>query len=546
MSKGLDRERVLLAGALFLLCVAALSAWHFMPIYPDEIAFRLQLGRYIQDQGLVQGLYPLCLSNVKETPHIFVIPAWILSWLDLSFSPIEIRVLPFMVVMAAMFLVIWYAVRGINPLSAVVATTAFIGVAGSGLVLARYEYVLVLNIVTCLGVFHFLNSAASRSYLRYGLCILLLISSLLSLYTHVQGLLFLPLTLYLAYRLLDLGLGKTWAALLIVVLLITTTEAAISFNHSSCAGYPEIEQFWTRMTFDQGELASINFTDWLTGKFDKYFMSFIYKDNYAVNYLPGIKVEGGWPQNILALLNQGIQTILMVNFLLFISVFIGVLVIFLKRNIVQRKLNDKWASDEFGNLQAITLLLFAAPVIFLFIYDSAQNFYRSFVINLLIAILLTLCLSRVPLRRAKVFTGLYFFLCGIVVVGSLIINVWWFTGKLRTGYEGPSISLGRNWSGINRDVNALVKDCGMDMSKGRIVLDDLTYDSLKSYQHLYAATYMGLSVGINKTTMSAVIDKVHPNYAIARCDTLRRTSIEIQHSRNQLCCVNFTSTRATK
>lgn len=536
----------MLAGGLLLLCFAALSAWYSMPIYPDEIAFRLQLGRYIQDQGMVQGLYPLCTSNAKETPLLFVIPAWILSWLDLSFSPVEVRVLPFIVVMAAMFLVIWYAIRGITPQAAVVVTTAFIGVAGSGLVMARYEYVQVLNIVICLGVFYFLNSAAPRNYSRFGLCALLLISSLLSLYSHVQGLLFLPLTLYLAYHLLHLGLGKTWAALLMVVLLITMTETTISFNHSNCAGYPEIEQFWTRMTINQGELTSINFTDWLTGKFDKYFMSFIYKDSYAVNYLPGIKVEGGAQQNILAWLNQGIQIILMVNFLLFISVAIGATGILLKRHIAQRKLSATWASDELGDLQAIALLLFAAPVIFLFIYDSAQNFYRSFVINFLIAILLTLFLSRVPLRRAKIFTGLYFFLCGIVVVGSLIINVWWFTEKLRTGYEGPSISLGRDWSGINRDVNALVKDCGMDMSKGRIVLDDLTYDSLKSYHHLYAATYMGLSVGISNMTMNDAIDKVRPNYAIARCDTLRRTSIEIQHSRNQLCCVNFTSARATK
>jgi len=531
-----------LAVGLLLLSFVALSAWYFMPIYPDEVAFRLQLGRYILDRGVVQGLYPLCASNFKETPLLFVMPAWLLSWLDQAFSLVRIRVLPFTIIIAAVFFAVWFAVRGINPKAAIVATTAFIGVAGSGLVMARYEYVQVLNIVFCLGVFHFLELTSPRLSLRYGLFFLLLISSLLSIYAHVQGLLFLPLTLYLAYFILRPGLGKPRAALLVVMLLVLMAQATIRFHHATCAGYPEIEQFWAHMTLNMNGFESVNSINWLTVKLDKYLLSFLYKENYAVNYLPGVTVGESWQQNLLAVLNQSIQIILLVNLLLLITAAIAATIISAKRYLAHRQ----WVPIELGQGQTFALVLLAVPVIFLFIYDSAQNFYRSFFLNFIISIVLSLFFSRVCLARLGHLTILYFYLCGVVVVASLVINVWWFTDRLRTGYEGPSISISRDWDGINRDVKALAKDCGMDLSKGRIVLDDLTYDSLKSYPQLYAATYMALSVGLIKSTMGDAIEKLRPNYAIARCDTLRGTAIGFQKSRNQLCCANFISTGSTK
>ena len=125
VNQGIRPGRVLLAGGLMLLSLGSLSAWYFMPIYPDEIAFRLQLGRYIQDRGVVHGLYALCASNVKETPLLFVIPAWILSSMDLTISPAEMRIFPFAIVLAAVSLAVWYALRGVSPYAAVVVTTAF-------------------------------------------------------------------------------------------------------------------------------------------------------------------------------------------------------------------------------------------------------------------------------------------------------------------------------------------------------------------------------------------------------------------------------------
>ena len=524
-----------------LLSLAALSAWYFMPLYPDEIAFRLQLGRYIQDRGMVHGLYALCLSNIKETPLLFVIPALILSWTDLAISPVEMRMLPFATVLAAVCLAVWYAVRGVSPNAAVMATTGFIGVAGSGLILARYEYVQTLNIICCLGAFHFLASGSQRTTLRYGLFTLLLTSSLLSAYAHVQGLLFLPMTLYLAYHVVHPGLGKPKATFMMVMLLLLIALTAVTFHHSTCVGYPEIEQFWARMTFNMDDPESAKLTDWLAVKSDKYLLPFQYKGNYAINYLPGITGSDGWQQSYLTILNQGIQIIVSVNLLLSLSIIMGAVIFAVGRYVKPHRLRATWVTTGLGHGQALALVLLVVPVIFLFLYDSAQNFYRSFFLNFLTAILLTLFLSRVPLGRVRTLTTLYFGLCGAVVIASFAVNVWWFTDRLRAGYEGPSISLSRDWDAIGHDVKALAADCNMDLSKGRIVVDDMTYDSLKPYSLLYPATYLALSVNLVNSTMADVINKVRPNYAIARCDTFRGMSIEFEKSRDQLCCTNFLS-----
>ena len=528
-----------------LLSLAALSAWYFMPIYPDEIAFRLQAGRYIQDQGTVRGVWTLCTSNVKETPPLFVIPAWMLSWLDLRYSPVDVRVFPFVTVLTAVFLSVWYAVRGVNPNAAVLATTAFIGVAGSGLIMARYECVQVLNIVCCLGAFHLLESGSKRSSLRYGLFALLLASSLLSLYVHVQGLLFLPLTLYLAYQVVRPGLGKPRAGFLVVILFALMTQAAIAFHHFSCAGYPEIEQFSARMTFNLNELQSVKLTDWLAVKFDKYLVSFQYRQNYAIDYLPGIAVltvGDGWERSFLAPLNLSIRIILVMNLLLSVFVAIGAAVFALGqygRSPSRHQAPASWTANGLGRAQALALVLLVLPVIFLFLYDSAQNFYRSFFLNFVTALLLAVLFSRLPMGRVRPLATLYFRLCGALVLVSLAVNAFWFTDRLRDGYEGPSLSLDRDWSGIRRDVEALAQACNMDLRKGRIVLDDMTYDSLRRYPVLYPITVFALQSELAGIDMSEVVARVRPNYALARCDVLWNTKIGYQHQRGSLCCHNF-------
>ncbi|QFY41386.1 hypothetical protein F6R98_01065 [Candidatus Methylospira mobilis] len=524
---------------LFLL--AALFVWSVMPIYPDEIAFRMQLGRYIQDGGVVHGLYTLCESNIKGTPLLFLIPAWILSWVDLTFSPVEMRLFPFVTTVTAIMFAVWYAVRGINYYAAMLAITSLVGVAGSGLVLARYEYIHSLNLVCCLAVLNFHPSTTlTRPNVRYVLIILLLISCLFSLYVHIQGLLFLPLTLYLTYQLVRLDVSKSLAKVIMLILLALMALTGIRFHHTTCAGFPEIESFWANMTFNQRDLLSATLSDWFVDKLSKYLRSFLYNKNYAVDYLPGISIDNDWLQGMLNSLNLCIIFVLTTNLLL--TACVPVIHAFLAirwRYAPGYSLRVAEETSRRNCEQALVLVLFALPVIFLFIYDKAQNFYRSFFLNFVVAILLTLYFSRKVFVRAKGLVLLYYGLCGLVVLASLLVNAMWFMGKLQADYEGPSLSLGRDWRGIDGDALALVRDCGVDLTKGGIVVDDMTYNSLKYYPRISAITYVGLSATVIGSTIPSAIEQSRINAAITSCKTLHAVGIDAQHSRNLLCCADF-------
>ena len=538
-SHNLFRGHLILVTVLMLLSVASLSVWYYMPIYPDEIAFRLQLSRYIQDKGLVHGLYSVCTSNVKDTPLLFVMPAWILSSLDLTLSPVQMRAIPFIITVMAVFITLWIAVNGRNPNSAAIATTAFIGVAGSGLVLARYEYAQILNIACCLAAILYLESESQKTFHRFFLFVLIFSSCLLSLYAHIQGLLFIPVSFFLMFLLIYPKVGKIKSLLLILILFAVITHTAIVFNHSSCDGYPGIKQFWSDMTLQTSSFKSLNLPNWLIIKIKNYLHAFLYKDNYTISYLPGITITNGWKRFIMMMLNRAIQGIVFLNFLLLVSATALLSVLLIKKLIHKGRKSISCLTNDASYRQLLILILFLAPLIFLFFYDAAQNFYRSFFINLLVAVFLAIVVSYLPLKRYNPLANFYFAACVTIVLVSFVANLYWFTSSLKDGFEGPSISLNKDWIRISKDVKLLALDSNIDLTKGRIIVDDLTYDSLKKYPSLYPITYLGLSSNLTGLSNVSIIDIVRPNYLIARCDSLHNFGLKTQNSRNQLCCINF-------
>lgn len=525
--------------ALIGLSIFALLVWYSMPIFPDEIAVRLLSGRYVQDHGASQKLFHYCSANARETPVIFVIPALIFSWVDLSFSPVGIRILPFIITLAPIVTSIFLAMRKGAPYAAVVATTALVGVAGSGLIMARTEYVQVFNIACCLGALYFVESGVHRRFLRYGIAIILALSVLLSLYGHIQGLLFLPLTLFIIFRLVSPTLGKNRTAILTAILLFFAAYSTIAFHKFSCVEHPEIEQYVADKVFNPERLQSLGLGEWARVEMKKYYLSFIYKDYYQINYLPGIIAGNRFKQALLEVLNLSVVIVLLFNFCLFLYAGILGSAFLIKQIGLRVGSSPALRASHLLMETVLTLMLIVMPVLFLFFYDSDRNFYRSFLINLLIAIVLAVVISRRLDARVPAFAKLYFGFCGGVVLVSLLVNLWWFKEKLDAGFEGPSIAIKQNWSAIDQDVRKLAEESGMDLSKGRIVVDDMTYESLKSYPYLYPITYLHMSALLTGEKPSYVIKATRPNYVLARCDSFRSAGLDFQRSRNQLCGLNL-------
>lgn len=532
MFKDSKFKKIFLVLLLVVLSALSLLTWHSMPIYPDEIAFRLLSGRYIQDNGLAQKLFYICSSNARATPQLFVIPAWILSWIYLNFSLTEIRLFPIFSVLLAIIFTIKFAVNGRNILAAILSATALIGVSGSGLIIARAEFWQVLNIACCIFVMLKLESSTLGINVRGVLSGLLLFSVVVSIYTHIQGLLFLPLTLFLIYSLVSPKIGKLITATILTVILIYIIKVTVAFKGAACVEYPGIANAINDMVFNLNVFESTKIVDWLLTHFEVYAKSFIYKNHYQINYLPGVEVSGFVSGGILSVLNFLIKIILLVNFILFTYFGFSAILRVMK--------NSKTAEVQKKNLlMEYVIVLTTFPIIFLFFYDTSQNFYRSFFVNLVISVMLSMFLSRMYLGTKSKWFSIYFYLSGLVVVASLCINLWWFPAKFAEGFEGPSISVNTDWNSIHLDVMQLAKDSGMDLSKGRIIVDDMTYESLKHYPMLYPVTYLDYSGSLTKLPNSEIISIIHPNYAITRCNYMQSWGLKPQRIQNRLCAVNF-------
>jgi len=532
--------RYILAAGVSLVAILALWVWHVMPIYPDEIGYQILTGRYIPDHGMAYGLFALCPSNFKQVTWFFLIPAWTLSFLDQHFSPAALRVFPFAAAAAAICLAAGYTVRRGTPFAAIIITSSLVGVAGSSMVLMRPEYVHILNLICCFAAYIFVNSSAQKPIARYLLIALLLISIDFSMYSHLQGMIFLPLTLYFVYCLICGTADRKLVAIAMLAIIGPAIYMATTANVYSvtCPEFPAIKNFLNGMTFHMAQVKDQGWSNWIGAKVRNTTVDFIYTKNYAINYLPSLPNPNWVWEIIFSFFNSLVSLSIKIN--LIFSIAITILMVLREFSRVKniRYFWKKILSILENHRQYAPTILFAPPTLFLFFYDSTQNFYRSIFINFVLAIFLAICLSNASRRwRAPIF--LYATFCAIIMIGSITANFVLFYPKLKNGYEGPSFSLNRDSSAINLDVIALAQQASMNLKDGGIIFDDLTYNSLKHYYKIYPVTYLMLSSSLAGIGFEKALILVKPNYAIVNCYSLPDIKNEVIYRKDNLCAINF-------
>lgn len=532
--KALQTKPVLFS-IVFCLVLASLAVWHGMPIYPDEYSLRMEVGRFIQDKGFVSGLFSLCVASVEPVPLLFVMPAWLFSQMDLHFTSVQIRALPFAMVLGCAFLTAYYAIRNINPIASLLVTAAMVGVACSSLVFARYEFVLFINMFFGVLALNILSYHRSPLLLRAAVSACLIASALTSVYVHPQGIIFLPLTAYLSYRLVAIKAFDTKIAFLWIIGFCFTAYTAHVFHALSCNEHPAIATFFSNMVFQPNSLQDIKWISYLTTKLATYVDVFTYRHVYSAHYLPGLSAEKITMSGIGPILNIAIPAILVVVMLLSAIIALGIGGIAFYYYFIKRKPIPGLNTDA-----VITYFLIAVPIIFLFLYDAKQYFYRSIVINFMLTVALVIILSNLHYRFvARLASWLGAATC-VICLGSIIANHIFFDMELRA-YEGPGVSVSRNLVQLQSKVQDLAKSCGIDFTKGGGVIDDLTYDSVKQYHKVYPITYMGLQMGLIKASASDVIKLLKPNYVLARCTEMQATGIGWPADVNsgELCCTRL-------
>jgi hypothetical protein len=231
---------MLVAITSLALIACYLSAWMNMPIYPDEIAIRLMGFRAIADHGLRYPAFPYRTGSYS-TPLAMLPAAYILSAVDWLAGWSFVRVIPLISLLALGAAAI-LAMR--RRTLALLLPLGFVGVAGSGLILMRPEFLLALQGAT-LFIGYWLIRTERNSTLDASWIVGSTIVGLLSIQVHPEGFVLFPITLIITGWLIVKSASKTVQALgcFAAVWIVAASFAQWSMLASSmgCPKYPELE-----------------------------------------------------------------------------------------------------------------------------------------------------------------------------------------------------------------------------------------------------------------------------------------------------------------
>lgn len=528
-SSAARRRAVRTTGVAFF----CLGIWALSPIYPDEIAYRQQAGRIVPDQGVIYGLYEMCPSNIKAVPLVLEPVAWLLSQTMSTLSPLQMRVLSFTAVLAVVFSAVRQASANRNPSAGYLVLASFLGVAGASLIFVRYEFALELQLLSCLVAASRLTRGRTGVVGDLGVATGLILAAALSVWTHVQGMLFLPLTSYLLARLVVRRYGAIGltAGLVPFVLFV---PPALKLNHSVCSEHPEIEAFWKSLAFDSSDLGARHLALLLFNSARSYVGSFVYAPLFPIRFLPGVDAQNA---PITAM-----NTLISVVIICLAGLVLGILALALFRccKSFRFPLRNIPIAETFEKDQPLIIAaLITIPVVILFIYDAQNAFYRNSYLNHLTSVAACLALASLSGPVALRFTKAACTIIGIAVGGSLIFNAFLFVPPLANGYEGPSLSVLRRWSQVSRDTEEMARLCKMDLRRGHIIVDDLTQAGVYSRQMTIPVTYLHLQANLTGMSAHDAAIEMKANYAILRCPYFDVLGVKPQGRTGDVCCYTF-------
>jgi hypothetical protein len=529
---------VLVAVASLALIAFYLSAWTNMPIYPDEIAIRLQSFRAIPDHGVRYSLFPYCSESASTSLPMLPI-AYLLSAFDLIAGWSFVRVIPLLSILALAAAATLTMQKRAGVPAALLIPIAFVGVAGSGLILMRPECFLALQGATVFIGYRLIrtkrNSALDASWIVSST-----IFGLISIHTHQQGLVLVPLSLIITAWLVVRSPSRGVKALGIfaAIWMVAGSYATLTTFSLACNEHPGIQGAVQDLTIF-GPTAWPQFSSslfpWIE-KLQNYAGNFSFKESYVGGYLPAFSHD-----HFLSLdwLNTSILAAVFLNLALAAACIGGASVksaciLFRRGDTIGTRLTSFFGAGStflaFGGIAMLALL----------VTDRYPQFYRSHSIHLAFVLINVVALSALHIRRHALLAPVYCFAIALCLQ-SAVTTFKHIDSKFMAGWQGPSLSLKTDWNAVSASIFRLAKVCGIAKSQERIAIDDLTFTALREYPHLLAITYIGWA----QTFVEPGIPLIHPvrklaTALLARCELNFGPNIPAGVTREgDICCANF-------
>lgn len=508
-------EIILLLSSLVLLVLLICQAC-LLPIYPDEVAYKIFLERFFLNGEVKQSVTPFCMEGFRAHVPLPLLPAAV-AWSALQTLGIgwmSFRLVPLVALGGTIGLLVINGLRrgdaGIwRPL-----LLLGLGPALYGLVILRPEILVIFAGV----ILFFVNRAlASQRCVGAVVALILLNAAIFCAiaYVHPKALYLAPLVLLgMILGCLNLATAlQRWGLLAVgLTLMVGLVSSALSLHRLQFLVCPEVPAIQSDINGQSVNLLAVfsdpkKFSETLQTAFSRETWSktiegLQFQTSYEVNYLPPVQKLDG--------------TTNWVNGLILIIFAIALAYIILK--ILRVGMRRSWAERK----ELALICALAAAFLFPAVANLTRHWYEtSFLVGavaVIAALLYPIKTSTRPLGPApQIANGITGTVLVIGAALSFLATRTYLSEPLNAGFVGASAFVKADPGAVSRVVASTVAKFKIDPSQP-IIIDDMTYGPLRSHPIVVPITYFGRAVS-RFDVLAASLRKYSVHVSLTACDT---------------------------
>lgn len=518
-----------------------LLAFINIPIFYDEAAFRRSNGRALIDGFSQFMVFPDCRTP-KAVSWLFIPAHALFSWLDGQMGWNGVRLLP-LATMSILVGAVAALVRSTVPRnwiwSILLLAGGFVGLAGTGMVLSRAEFVTTLHVALC--VTTWLVARKSRSWQVVAIVLVLhLVALNLSLFVHPQSQLLIPFSILTCAYLLRRSKPLMW---LVVCVVLAMSAAAIPHQGFYCPEDPALEQTIARShgVVLSSRFADVSVVEQVASRLWLFVRQFPFQAKEAFS-IPAPPIPGA----VAAVAALPIGIVVAANFLILIGAA-GVMTVTLLQHYFPLLMRKDWHQIAGAFFDGRVLWTGAALAVLVYsAYDLGGMFYRAHFRNLLTVVVLAIGVCYLVDQRMIRWSRILAVLSGVTSLGSAIIAWTFIVPQLAAGYESYYVSVVRDWPAHDKRVRDVAAQCGIGPTDEHVVVDVATYQAMREnprpldFNYVwYRESLEGNAKTRTKSQWAEFYRKYSDSGYIVMCRTLTFAPMSVSGGDGQLCCGRF-------
>jgi hypothetical protein len=492
----LSRQNTILAALVFSVVIIATTVicCSLLPIYPDEVAYKILLERFWLNDGLKQSVTPFCSQGFLYNIPISLTPAaifWTAPYY-LGHGWASYRLLPLLAILVIVIFLLSVGLRRRSISSILTVTLICAGPSIYGLITFRPEVFILA--FSCIALYGYRRIDQNKSLApRVIWSTLLVLGYSFIAYMHPKAIYISPFVIGEFLISVYLWRNQTGCVILWLICIVLTVTIAIQSTqmHKAqllhCSEYPSIEKRMNGQAINIYEAAKS-----MRGLHQAF--SSLTSPNLIKNGIDQLGFKS--PPDVRYLPEQPESVFVQSSDLIAKVVFILVFVLALAKIFQSPIRPQELVSNKYLSLAVLCICLTTPYILSLtrYWYDAAA--FRGALTIIAVSFL-------IPYSNQKIRHCLAM-LSVSASVSSLAVVIISISPALLRGYEGPGIALATNRVNVDKVVRRLVAKYQI-IANTPLIVDDLTYEAVKDHPIVIPITYLSMGAGNEQILRSTLI-----------------------------------------